>query len=135
MSYIYKEWKENDIYNFQEEFNRIESYNAYCQEWLSYFGIEINIENKTDWNIYDVVDIKDYNRVKRNINVILQKIDSNLSQLDISNQYNQNFSFQKANDLERRLDENLEILGKWQFYYNITGITTSGNSLKLGGVS
>ena len=134
MNYTFKTWKNDDYYNFNIEFNRIESYNKYCKEWLSYYGINVTFTSKNNWNIYDVIDIKDYNRVKTNINILINAIGSNTNNLNISTQYNQVWNVDKANELEKRLKEYLKFLGEYQFAYNITGLSLSGNNLKLNGV-
>ena len=134
MNYTFKTWKNDDYYNFNIEFNRIESYNKYCKEWLSYYGINVTFTSKNNWNIYDVIDIKDYNRVKTNINILINAIGSNINNLNISTQYNQVWNVDKANELEKRLKEYLKFLGEYQFAYNITGLSLSGNNLKLNGV-
>lgn len=136
MDYTFKNWNYNDYYDFYVEFNRIESYNEYCKEWLDYYGIKYTkFTSKTDWTMSDIVDIKDYNRVKTNINLLLNAIDSSINNLSISTQVNQVWNVEKANELEIRLKEYLKYLGEFQFAYNITGLTTTGNLLKLGGVS
>lgn len=134
MEYTFKNWNSNDFYNFNIEFNRIESYNEYCREWLQYYGINIVITNKTNWTINDIVDLQDYNRVKNNINTILSAINISDNQLTISSQYNQSFNEEKANEIEEKLKAYLSYLGNLQFAYNISGLTTTGNSLKLNGV-
>ena len=135
MGYTYKQWNFNDIYDFNIEFNRIEGYNEYCKKWLKdYFGISISIENKNNWTIKDIVDLQDYNRVKNNINIILDIINSSILRLTTSQQVNQVFNIDKANELEIRLKEYLVYLGEMQFLYNITGLTSCGNNLKLNGV-
>lgn len=134
MDYTYKNWENNDIYNFNIEFNRIESYNEYCKQWLAYYNIGISIESKVNWTIEDIVDINDYNRVKNNINVILNAINSSTNRLTISSQYNQVWNVEKANEIETKLKEYLSFLGNTQFQYNISGLTISGNNLKLNGV-
>ena len=54
--------------------------------------------------------------------------------INISTQLNQTFNYNKANEIEQRLKNYLEELGKWQLSYNITGLTTTGgNNLKLVG--
>ena len=134
MEYTFKNWNSNDFYNFNIEFNRIESYNEYCREWLQYYGINIVITNKTNWTINDIVDLQDYNRVKNNINTILSALNISDNQLTISSQYNQSFNKEKANEIEEKLKAYLSYLGNLQFAYNISGLTTTGNSLKLNGV-
>lgn len=134
MNYTFRTWKNDNYYNFNIEFNRIESYNEYCKEWLSYYGINVTFTSKNNWNIYDVIDIKDYNRVKTNINILINAIGSNTNNLNISTQYNQVWNVDKANELEKRLKEYLKFLGEYQFAYNITGLSLSGNNLKLNGV-
>lgn len=134
MQYTYRTWNEDDYYDFRVEFNRIESYNEYCKDWLSYFGIEVTFTSKTNWTVSDIPDIKDYNRIKNNINVLLDTINSNTIRLGISTQYNQVWNVEKANEIEVRLKEYLKYVGEFQFANNITGLATTGNSLKLGGV-
>lgn len=134
MEYTYKKWEKENYYNFFVEFNRIESYNEYCKSWLNnYFNKNVAFISKTDWQINDIVDIKDYNRVKTNINLLLSKIES-LNTLNVSSQFQQTFNVEKANEMENALKEYLQILGQWQFTYNRTGLTTTGsNNLKLVG--
>lgn len=134
MNYTFKTWKNDDYYNFNIEFNRIESYNEYCKEWLFYYGINVTFTSKTYWRISDMIDVKDYNRVKNNINILINAIGSNTNNLNISTQYNQVWNVDKANELEQRLKEYLKFLGDYQFAYNITGLSLSGNNLKLNGV-
>ena len=134
MNYTFKTWNNDDYYNFNIEFSRIESYNEYCKEWLSYYGINVTFTSKTYWRISDMIDVKDYNRVKNNINILINAIGSNTNNLNISTQYNQVWNVNKANELEKRLKEYLKFLGEYQFAYNITGLSLSGNNLKLNGV-
>lgn len=129
-----KVWKKGDIYNFYVEFNRIESYNKYCQEQLKYYAINVDITNKTDWTIHDIVDLNDFNRVKRNINILLNAVKSSEQSLSISSQANQNFNHEKANEIEQKLKSILDIITNWQFAYEITGLSILGNNMRLGGV-
>ena len=136
MSCTFKNWSFNDVYDFYIEFNRIESYNEYCKTWLNnYYNFNISFTSKTDWTMSDIVDLQDYNRVKKNINAILNAIQGSSTRLTTSEQVNQVFNVEKANEMEIRLKEYLSYLGQLQFAYNITGLTTTGNNLKLGGVS
>ncbi len=130
-----KIWQRNDIYNFSDEFNRIEKYIEWCKEWLAYYKIQVIVESKTNWVYNDIVDLQDYNRVKNNINILLQAIQSNLSLLEIRNEVNQNFNEIKANDIEQRLYSIIDRISEEQWRYNITGLTITGNSMKLGGIS
>ncbi len=129
-----KTWKKTDIYNFSVEFNRIESYNKYCQEQLEILGINVDFINKTDWNENDIVDMNDLNRVKKNINLLLEAIDLSVSRLNISTQINQNWTNEKANELETRLESIMNVITNWQFMFDITGLKILGNEMKLGGV-
>ena len=129
-----KTWKKTDIYNFSVEFNRIESYNKYCQEQLAILGINVDFINKTDWNENDIVDMNDLNRVKKNINLLLEAIDLSVSRLNISTQINQNWTNEKANELETRLESIMNVITNWQFMFDITGLKILGNEMKLGGV-
>lgn len=130
-----KTWKKNDIYNFNDEFNRIEGYNKYCQEWLKTIGINVNITNKTNWTTLDIVDINDLNRVKNNINTLLDSISSSVQRLNINTQINQSWDIAKANEIEEKLNIVITVITNWQFTYEITGLAICGNYLKLGGVN
>lgn len=130
-----KVWNPNKIYNVADEFNRIENFNEYCKKWLSYYNISVDFESKINWSINDIPDINDFNRIKRNINVVLEAIDSNSNRLPISTQLNQSFTVAKANEIEERLNENLYFLGQLQFSTNITGLNYTGNNFRLGGVN
>ena len=129
-----KTWKKTDIYNFSVEFNRIEGYNKHCQEQLEILGISVDFINKTDLNENDIVDMNDLNRVQKNINLLLEAIDLSVSRLNISTQINQNWSSEKANELETRLESVLSVITNWQFMFDITGLKILGNEMKLGGV-
>lgn len=134
--YTYKTWDKDNIYDFYVEFNRIEGYNEYCKTWLKYFGVQVDFVSKTDWTINDIVDITDFNRIKSNINTILNLINRNDLSMSISRQVNQTFNSVKANEIEERLKAYLKQIGEWQFTYNVCGLTTcGGNGLKLGGVN
>lgn len=130
-----KVWNSGQVYDFYIEFNRLEMYNEYCKSWLNNYynyGIE-NFKSKTDWTITDIVDLVNYNRVKTNINILcgaldIPKLDSN------SYQVNQLWTSKKANDLETRVYNALDIISNWQFSYEITGLAICGNNLRLGGV-
>lgn len=132
-----KTYTKNTIYNFYIEFNRIESYNEYIENWLkNYYGYTFaTLIHKTNWNVNDIVDINDFNRVKGNINTLLNVINIDNMNLGISQQINQIFNDVKANEIEVRLNINLKILGETQFSYNICGLTICGNDLKLGGAN
>ena len=137
MEYTFRNWNKNDIYNFNIEFNRIEEYNKYIELWLkNYYGFSFEtLVHKTDWTIEDIVDLNDFNRVKRNINVLLEQLSISNNELPIVYIDNYFFDDTKANEIESRLISNLEVIGNSQWQYNITGLTTcSNNDLKLGGV-
>ena len=135
MSNYQIEWKNTDIYNFNIEFNRIESYNEYVEKWLkNYYNFEFEtLTHKTNWTMNDFVDLKDYNRVKNNINVLLTQVNQTESKLPIRDTLNQIFDNDSANAIEKTLTLNLKILGENQFLYNITNLTICGNNLKIYG--
>lgn len=125
-------WNKDDIYNFAIEFNRIEKYNEYCKQWLKYYGINVDFTSKINWNIQDIPSLQDYNRIKGNINLLLDIVNSESIKLNIANNINQTFDYIKANELEIKLNDYLSMLTKMQFQDNITGLTTCGNdNLKL----
>lgn len=140
MEYTYKMWKSSDIYNFDIEFNRIESYNKYCKDWLySYYGTTLPIQIKNDWTMEDIIDLTNYNNLKSNVNACVSRINSiynveTTKILTIIDTYNQSFDYYKANEIEEMLKDYLSKLGSLQFLYNVSGLTTSGNNLKLNGV-
>lgn len=129
-----KIWARNDIYNFSDEFNRIEKYVEWCKEWLAYYKIQVVVESKTNWVYNDIVDLQDYNRVKNNINILLNAINSNVAKLEIRYEINQSFNDVKANEIEQKLFSIIDYLSELQFRYEITGLAITGNSMKLGGV-
>lgn len=130
-----KIWARNDTYNFSDEFNRIESYIEWCKEWLAHYEIQVIVESKTNWVYNDIVDLQDYNRVKNNINVLLGAIQSNMTILELRNEVNQVFNDIRANEIEQRLYSIIDYVSELQWRYNITGLTITGNSMKLGGVN
>lgn len=137
MSNYQIEWKDNQFYNFNVEFNRIESYNKYVENWLrNYYNFDfedIVLTHKTDWTMNDIVDLKNFNRVKSNINILLKLMNRLGYQLSIRDNVNQIFNTISANEIERALTEYLATLGENQFLYNITNLTTCGNDLKIYG--
>lgn len=130
-----KIWQRNDIYNFSDEFNRIEKYIEWCKEWLKYYNVQVVVESKTNWVYNDIVDLQDYNRVKNNINILLNAINSNMTMLSIRNELNQSWNEVKANGIEQRLYSIIDYISELQWRYNITGLTITGNSMKIGGVN
>lgn len=133
MDYTYKNWEKNDYYNFSVEFNRIESYNELCKKWLQSIGSNIDFTSKTNWAINDIVDINDYNRVKKNINLIIDELYLDINNLNISSAYNQTFDYNKANELELTLKEYLKAIGEMQFSCQISGNAVCGNSTRIVG--
>lgn len=126
-----KEWKNTDYYNFMEEFNRIEGFNSDIDNWLkNYFGIYIELEHVTNWAYLDFIDVNDYNRVKKNINAISNVFGYGTT-LKISNNINQTFNYQNANELEKYLEKNIENIGNEQFRSPITGLTCCGLELNI----
>lgn len=137
MEYTFKNWQQNDIYNCDVEFNRIEGYNQYVENWLkTYYNMNsLNLQHKTNWTINDIPDLDDFNRIKRNINRLIPILDGG-SLLNISLATNYALSVSEANEIENALKRNLQELGNMQFSYNVTGLAiTSNNNLKLGGVN
>lgn len=130
-----KVWDINSYYDVLQEFNRIEKYNEYCKKWFAYYNIVVDFTSKTDWGIEDIPDILDFNRIKQNINKLLEVIESSSNRLAISTQVNQNLTIYKVNEIEQRLQETLNVLGEWQFSYQTTGLAITGDNLKLGGVN
>lgn len=116
-----KKWKYNDVYNFNVEFNRIESYNKYIEYWINYYvdqgyyDTKLTLEHKTNWEINDIVDLKDFNRVKGNMNALSSILNPNESLLSInSTAINQTFNQAKANELERKMQQSLDTIGDVQ---------------------
>lgn len=131
MSNFTKEWKQNDIYNFNVELNRIENYNKYVENWLkTYYSVDINLEHKVDWSIEDIVDLRDINRVINNINSILEYF-NDMGRIEIKTTNNQLWTSNRANEIEVNLSNYLNILGDYQFGTNMTCLTVSGDELKL----
>ena len=137
MAYTFKNWNENHYYDFSVEFNRIESYNKYCNEWVELYGLKINdgytFIHKTDWTYSDIVDLNAYNRVKRNINQLCKYLELS-NRLEVLEQANQTFDYNKANELEATLKTYLALLGAMQFRSEITGnAVAGGNGLRIVG--
>ena len=133
MAYTYKTWKSSDYYNFSVEFNRIESYNEYCKSWLKNYGYDIDFTSITNWTIDDIIDIKHFNRVKGNINTLLDKLQVSTSKLNISTAYNQSFDYSIANELENKLKEYLNAIGEMQFSVQVCGNAICGNETRIVG--
>ena len=127
-----KKWVSTDIYNMSDEFNRIEEYNQYIENWLkNYFDIPFGtLTHNTNWNYNDIVDVNDYNRVKNNINKIANVFGVETT-LKSSNNINQTFNYQDANELEKYLEKNIEGIGNEQFRNPITGLTCCGLELNI----
>lgn len=127
-----KVWKSTDYYNFREEFNRIEGFNSDIDNWLkNYFDIPFGtLTHNTNWNYNDIVDVNDFNRVKNNINKIANVFGVETT-LKSSNNINQTFNYQNANELEKYLEKNIEGIGNEQFRSPITGLTCCGLELNI----
>lgn len=138
MDYTFKNWNGNHYYDFSVEFNRIESYNKYCNEWVELYGLkkkddDYTFIHKTDWTYSDIVDLNAYNRVKRNINQLCKYLQLP-SDLTIEEQAIQTFNHTKANELETKLKSYLALLGAMQFRSEITGnAIVGGNGLRIVG--
>lgn len=131
MSNFKKEWKSNDIYNFNIELNRIENYNKYVENWLNtYYGFSTNLTHNVNWTVNDIVDINDINRIKSNINILLEQLNES-ERLPINTQVNQVWTSQQANEIEETMRIYIEVLGNLQFNNNITGLTITGNDLRM----
>ena len=130
--YTFKTWESGNTYTIYTEFNRIEKYNEYCKKWLNdYYNLNISFTSKINWTYKDIIDIKDFNRLKQNINILLEALNIE-SKINVTTQANQTFNTEKANELENKLKEYLTKLGQWQFMYNVTRMTRcGGNNLKL----
>ncbi len=130
-----KEWKKEDFYNVDIEFNRLGAYNEYCKKWIDYFFVyqksKLDFQSKTDWKKEDFPTFHDYNDLKKNINMVSEILESKigipLNRLPINNQKNQFFSYNEANELEQA-QINTNIVGQIQFSYKITGLNVCGQN-------
>ena len=139
-----KEWNYGDVYNFSIEFNRIESYNLYIEQWLKeYYGYSFtSLEHKTNWTISDIVDYKDFNRVSQNVGILFEHLSNIANKNPIRQnakpinrvQNNKVFNEWEANQIERYLNENNKKIGNMQFATEITGLAICGNENRLMGV-
>ena len=136
MDYTFKNWNVNHYYDFSVEFNRIESYNKYCNEWIELYGLKkdnVTLVHKTDWSYSDIVDLNAYIRVQKNINQLCEYLQLP-NRLDVSEQAVQSFNSNKANELESMLLYYLDRLGNMQFASEITGnAIVGGNGLRIVG--
>lgn len=112
-------------YNFADRFNEIESYNEYAKQWLAYWGIYMTFTSKLDWDKSDMIDVFDFNRVKGNMNIILDSLQ--MSRLDLSTVIHQNFDNVKAQELQNRLTDYLRWIGNRQFKHRISGQYVCGS--------
>ena len=112
-------------YNFADRFNEIESYNEYAKRWLSYYNFTVSFTSKLDWDVSDIPDVYDYNRIKLNMNLILQAL--SLIRMDISAAIHQNFDNVKAQELQNRLTDYLRWIGNRQFKHRISGQYVCGS--------
>ena len=139
-----KEWNYGDVYNFSIEFNRIESYNLYIEQWLKeYYGYSFtSLEHKTNWTISDIVDYKDFSRVSQNVGILFEHLSNIADKRPIRPnakpinrvQNNKVFNEMEANKIETYLNENNKKIGNMQFATKITGLAICGNENRLMGV-
>lgn len=139
-----KEWNYGDVYNFSIEFNRIESYNLYIEQWLKeYYGYSFtSLEHKTNWTISDIVDYKDFSRVSQNVGILFEHLSNIADKAPIRPnakpinrvQNNKVFNEMEANKIETYLNENNKKIGNMQFATKITGLAICGNENRLMGV-
>lgn len=141
-----KEWKSSDYYNFDIEFNRLSKYTIYCNEWLySYFNYKGKSEpivldetvinsNRDYWHI---VDLAEYNSFKLEINKLIRDFkeeENSPKELDVYVNSNQNWTSDKANELERAIQYMVDFVGYKQFTNNVCGLSICGNNNRIGGV-
>lgn len=132
MSDYQKTWQSNYIYNFDVELNRIENYNSIVENWLvNYYGVSLNLTHKVDWTMYDIVDLQDINRVKSNINKLLEVLGESVRVPVNKSQVNQVWTSRSANELEQAMATAMEVLSQMQFSSNVTGLTICGNNSRL----
>lgn len=132
-----KNWNKYDTYDVATEFNRIENHNKYNEKWLKYCGLiplSNNLSHKTDWNIYNMCTLNEYNRIKKNINTLLSSYNSTLSLSINESGINQVFSYVQANEIENAISETKKVVGNEQFRYNICGLSICGNNQRIIGV-
>lgn len=135
-----KQWTSSSIYNFDIEFNRIETYNKYIKSCYSnFFSTTTSIKNlldsvviKNDYTIDDIPDLQDYCRIKNNLNILCQV--NGLTEIEkLPLNYtnpNEYFNYQKANELEARLRANLDVVGNKQYSNNICGLLNCGQTMQ-----
>lgn len=135
-----KQWTSSSIYNFDIEFNRIETYNKYIKSCYSnFFSTTSSITKlldsvviKNDYTIDDIPDLQDYCRIKNNLNILCQV--NGLTEIEkLPLNYtnpNEYFNYQKANELEARLRANLDVVGNKQYSNNICGLLNCGQTMQ-----
>jgi hypothetical protein len=134
-----KEWTRSSIYNFDIEFNRIETYNKYIKScYGNFFPTTTSIKEllysvviKNDYTIEDIPDLQDYCRIKNNLNILCevnQITEIEKLPLNYTNPY-EYFNYQKANELEARLRANLDVIGNRQYSSNICGLLSCGQTM------
>lgn len=135
-----KQWTSSSIYNFDIEFNRIETYNKYIKSCYSnFFSTTSSIKKlldsvviKNDYTIDDIPDLQDYCRIKNNLNILCQV--NGLTEIEkLPLNYtnpNEYFNYQKANELEARLRANLDVVGNKQYSNNICGLLNCGQTMQ-----
>ena len=103
--------------------------NMYAKKWFDYFSTPIVVASKTDWQKTDIFDLKDYNKMKTDINIVLNQL--GIQPLAISYLNHQNLTQTKYNGINSKIREYQAWLGNKQSEYKICGLATVGGELSL----
>ncbi len=110
-------------YNYVD-FNRVESWCEYIANALNSYNYKVDVMVKTNWSMSDFPTDQDFERIRQNIlnlknaYVTFTAVPANLK----------NITYQKANDIERILDELFSILKHMENFFVYSGVANSGQS-------
>lgn len=121
-----KKWEQDDYYNVDEEFNRIEENNQYVDNWFkNYYKINTygSLRHDTSRTIESIPYYTNFVNLVKNINLLTGVYNSDSSLvIEVSNK----FDLATINKIEEKNSMNLAYLGNKQFENKICGLSICG---------
>lgn len=106
------------------DLNRVETWCRYLADLLNDYGYTVSIATKTNWLETDYHYSEDMERIRSNINTLKQAYFS-FTRIPENLEY---MTYQKANDIEKILDEIEKILSYMENNFTCCGVADCGQS-------
>jgi hypothetical protein len=121
--------KSNKGYFNIEVINRIESNCEYLEEQLNSYGYTISIITKTDWETSDFPYLTEINRIRDNVNALLEAYYTQDDSPDIT--YWNSLNWEDANSLEENLKNIYDLLELMAENFKYAGTFYAGQEVIL----